>query len=233
MMEIQRFYEHPVVHWDLLTWRFFTYMEFEPLLKRFRHPHVDKLFNLLKRAGLDNVDAPARKMFETITQNCSPWQTYARAPRRSKFILCEDRYINHSVFVDTLRISSKMIFLVVDWATRYQAARWLLNVTAETVWRAVCFCEIKVHLGRLDVVTHDTGKHFVPKLFQRNAEILQINTTCVSFQAPSSLTFVERYHTPTWYAYKILTLKAPDLDAEAVIHVAVNPSMVPLKPTVS
>lgn len=57
MTKILCFHGHPFVHYDALTWSFFTYMELKRLRKRFGHPHAEKLFNLLKRAKLDSVDA--------------------------------------------------------------------------------------------------------------------------------------------------------------------------------
>lgn len=69
---VKRFYGHPFVHWDPLQQSFFTYTELKRLHKRFSHPHVDKLYNLLKCADMDNVGSDRRATLEEITQKCKP-----------------------------------------------------------------------------------------------------------------------------------------------------------------
>lgn len=221
-MEVTRFYGHPFLRWDPTLCCFFTYKELKRLHKRFGHPHADKLYNLLKRADLSNVDNSTRATLEEITRKCKPCQTYAQAPRRFKFVLRDDKDFNHTVFVDIFYIDKKPILHVVDEATRYQAARWLPNVTADAVWRAMRLCWIDVYLGPPDIVTHDAGKQFIAKVFQTNAALLHITTKCVPIESPNSMSYVERYHTPIRHAYKIVIAEATELDAEAALQVAVK-----------
>lgn len=133
--QVKRFYGHPLICWDALQQSFFTYTELKRLQKRFGHPHVDKLFNLLKRSELENVDADTRARLEHITRRCKPCHTYAQAPCRFKFALREYKEFNHTVFVDIFYINSKPVLHVVVESIRYQAARWLSNAMAESVWR--------------------------------------------------------------------------------------------------
>ena len=75
----------------------------------------------------------------------------------------------------------------MDESTRYQAARWLPNVTAESVWRAMRLCWIDVYLSPPDIIMHDEGKQFVSKVFQTNAELLHIDTKRVPVEALNSM----------------------------------------------
>lgn len=68
------------------------------------------------------------------------------------------------------------ILHVVDESTRYQAARLLPRITAESVWRAMRFFWIDVYLGPPDIVTHDAGKQLVASVFQKNIALLHIDT---------------------------------------------------------
>lgn len=220
--EVMRFFAHPFVRWNPLQHCFFTYTELKRLHKRFGHPHSDKLYNLLKRADVSNVDSTTRAHLEEIARRCRPCQTYAQAPRRFKFALRDDKEFNHTVFVDIFYVNKKPVLHVVDEATRYQAARWLSNVTAESVWRAMRLCWIDVYLGPPDIVMHDAGKQFVARVFQTNAELLHIETRDVPIETPNSMSYVERYHNPIRHAFKIVTAEAPDLDPEAALQTAVK-----------
>ena len=99
-----RFFGHPFIRWDPLQQCFFTYTELKRLHKRFGHPHTDKLYNLLQRAGVSNVDSETRATLEGIALKCKPCQTYAQAPRRFKFSLRDDKEFNHTVYVDIFYI---------------------------------------------------------------------------------------------------------------------------------
>lgn len=118
------------------------------------------------------------------------------APRRFKFSLHNDKEFNQTVFVDIFYIEKKPILRVIDKSTRYLAARWLLNVTADTVWLALRMCWIDVYLGSPDVVTHDAGKQFMSRVFQANAELIHIEAKGVPVESANSMSLVERHHGP-------------------------------------
>lgn len=71
-------------------------------------------------------------------------------------------------------------------------------------------------------MTHDAGKQFVAKVFQTSNERLHIETKCVPIESPNFMSYVERYHQPICHAYNIVKSKAPDLDAEAALQIAVK-----------
>lgn len=146
---VTRYYEHPFYRWNPVISCLFTETELRRLHRRFGHPKAEKLFNLLKRSELSNVTSATRKLLEKVTRRCKPFQENFPAPRRFKFTLREDKKFNHSVFVDIFYIEKKPILHVVDESTRYQAARWLKNVSADTVWRALRMCWIDVYVAPL------------------------------------------------------------------------------------
>lgn len=142
--------------------------------------------------------------------------------RRFKFSLREDKFFNQIVFVDIFYIIKKPVLHVVEEATRYQAAWWLPNVTAESVWRSLRLCWIDIYIGTPDIITHDAGKQFITQVFQKNAELLHIETKCVPIESPNSMSVLEGYHTPIRHACNIVTSEAPDLDEEAALQIAVK-----------
>lgn len=121
--------------------------ELQRLHDRFGDPHEEKFYNLLKRSELENVDGDTRKLLEDVLHKCKPCQTSAQVPRRFKFSLKDDKEFNQTVFVDILYIDKKPILHVVDESARYQAAQWIPNVSAISVWCAMRLCWIDVYVA--------------------------------------------------------------------------------------
>lgn len=219
---VQRRYGHPFYKWCNITSCMYTKNELNRLHRRFGHPSADKLYNLLKRANLNDLPEGTRATLEKISKYCRLCQFHAQRPRRFKFTLRTEKDFNQSVFVDLATIDKKICLHVVCEGTRYQAARWLPRTTASDVWRAFRLCWIDVYLGPPDIVVHDAGTNLIAKSFQTNNALMYINTKAVPIESANSMTYVERYHVPLRRAYKIMKDEAPGLDDEALLQCAVK-----------
>lgn len=122
----------------------FTMPELKRLHRRFGYPNADKLFHLLKRAEPDKVEDKTRSRLEEIVQHCKLCQFHAQKPRRFKFTLQDEKNFNQVSFLDIVSIDQKNAIHVADEATRYQAARWLPTMGADSVWLALLMCWIDV-----------------------------------------------------------------------------------------
>ena len=109
---------------------YLTDIELRQLHRRFEHPSAMKLYLLLERSGHE-VDKPA---LDKLTKFCSFCQKHGKSPGRFKFTLRDDVNFNYSIIVDIMYIDNSPILHVVDKATRFQAARWLSNVSAKHTW---------------------------------------------------------------------------------------------------
>jgi hypothetical protein len=172
--------------------------ELKRLHRRFGHPSAQRLDRLLARAGYKDH----RDQLTQLTKFCEFCQRHSRSPSRFRFqIQDEDIAFNHAIVVDVMYIDGKPVLHVVDQATRFQAARWLPDISAKTTWRAICLCWIDVYEGPPDLVIHDAGKNFTASEFQQNAKAQGIRTKCVPVEAPQSIGLIKRYHEPLHRAY--------------------------------
>lgn len=114
-----------------LAWSHLTTSEMRRLHRRFGHPSVDRLMKVLQRAGIDDIDGNAIKH---ITRYCHQCQMHSKSPGRFKFSLQDDYHFNYEVIVDVMYIDSKPVLHVVDSATAFQAARFLKDMSAKTIW---------------------------------------------------------------------------------------------------
>ena len=117
-------------------------------------------------------------------------------------------------------ISGQPLLHIVDEGTRFQAGRWLKNISAKHTWDVLRMCWIDTYLGPPDIVTHDAGKNFVSKEFKQYARTMGIDTKGVPVEAHNSIGMVERYHGPIRRAYQIITVEIPDIDKDMALQMA-------------
>ena len=181
---------------------YLTDTELRQLHRRFGHLSSMRLRLLLERAGYgDDLD---KTVLDRLTKYCSFCQKHGKSPGRFKFTLREDINFNYSIIVDIMYIDNSPILHVVDEATRFQAARWLSNISAKHTWDTLRLCWIDVYLGPPDYILHDAGKNFVSKEFRQLATSMAITTKSVPVEAYWSIGIVERYHAVLRRAYKII-----------------------------
>jgi hypothetical protein len=225
-LPVVRQYGHPFLLWDtslqsFLTETyecFLTTTELHRLHRRFGHPSVPRLQRVLERAGQE-VDKEA---LEYLTRYCDHCQRYGRSPGRFQFNLREDVNFNCSIIVDVFYIQSQPVLHVVDEATRYQAGRWLTNISARTTWDTLRMCWIDTYLGPPDQLTTDAGKNFASREFRQLARDMGTKVKIVPVEAHNSVGIVERYHPLIRRAYQIITAELPEIGKEMALQMAVK-----------
>jgi transposase InsO family protein len=199
--------------------------ELRQLHRRFGHPSVRRFIDLLHHSSHDTN----RQAIERLTRRCTTCQKNGASPRRFKFTLRDpDMQFNHTIVVDIFYLTANghqnPVLHVVDEATRFQAARWLKDVSSQTVWNNLRYCWIDTYLGPPDVINHDQGKQFVSEEFRQLAASMAITTVPVPIEAHNSIGLVERYHGPLRRAYDVITedLKGTSVTKEIVLQMAVK-----------
>ena len=82
--------------------------------------------------------------------------------------------------------AAALLLHVVDEGTRFQAGRWLQNISAKHTWDVLRMCWIDTYLGPPDLVTHDAGKNFMAKEFKQYASTMGISMKGVAVEAVGS-----------------------------------------------
>jgi len=107
-------------------------------------------------------------------------------------------------------IDGSPILHIIDEATRFQAARWLQNISAKHTWDVLRACWIDTYIGPPDHITHDAGKNFVSKEFTGYANSMAISTKSVPVEAHWSVGLVERAHPTLRRAYQVISEELQD-----------------------
>jgi hypothetical protein len=196
-----------------------TETELRQLHRRFGHPSVQRLVRILQRAGHEEVEQQA---IEKLTKFCHYCQMNSKSPGRFKFTLKDEYEFNYSVIVDIMYLTGKPVLHVIDEATAFQAARFLLTISAKETWEQLRYCWIDVYQGPPDVVITDAGKNFASEEFRQSARALDVKVKEVPVEAHNSIGKVERYHAPLRRAFQILSQELPDLQKELLLQMAVK-----------
>jgi len=204
-----------------IAWCHLTEPELRRLHRRFGHPSVRKLHNMLVRAG--HVDANVRTI-ERIVKFCQYCQLHEKSPGRFKFSLKDDIDFNYRVFIDVFYLDGQPVLQAVDEATSFTAARFLEDMSAKTTWNTLRTCWIDTYLGPPDYLVHDAGTNFASIEFRSNARTIGSEIKEVPVEAHHSIGKVERYHTPLKRAYEIMKkeLRNEEVDKQAILQMAVK-----------
>ena len=158
---------------------FLTNTKLRQLHCRFKHPSAGKLHKVLERASHETN----KKIIDNLMKYCKHCQKHGKSPSNFKFALKEDGNFNYSIFVDIMYINGDPILHVVNEATKFQAARWLNNMSAKHTWDTLQLCWTDVYIGSSDFITHDAGTNFVSKEFCHYATSKALTTRSVQVEA--------------------------------------------------
>jgi hypothetical protein len=224
---VVRRFGHPFLLWDTslqeyltdsfdLTSCYLTNTELQRLHRRFGHPSVERLQRVLERAGHE-VD---KRVLNYLSKYCIHCQRHGQSPGRFKFNLRDDVHFNHTIIVDIFYIQGKPVLHVVDEGTRYQAGRWLQNISAKHTWDTIRACWIDTYLGPPEQITTDAGTNFTSKEFSQLASTMGTRIKVVPVEAHNSIGIVERYHNLIRRAYTIISVEIRDLDKDMALQMA-------------
>jgi hypothetical protein len=229
---VVRRFGHPFMLWDQALYTYIcesfehnpcylTTTELRQLHRRFGHPSADRLYKVLEHSGHDNID---KKALHQLNKFCAHCQKHGKSPGRFKFTLRdnEDVDFNHSIYVDIMYIDGQPVLHIIDEATRFQAARWLKDISAKHTWDILRLCWIDTYIGPPELITHDAGKNFISREFRQYAQSMAISTKSVPVEAHWSIGLVERAHPILRRAYQIITEECPGIAKDTALQMAVK-----------
>lgn len=204
---------------DTKSINYLTENELRRLHRRFGHPSVARLYNLLKQSGNDDVEIGA---LEQLTKVCHQCQMNAQSPRRFKFKLRDELNFNWEIVVDIFYLSSKPVLHIIDEATSFQAGQFLQDLQAKTVWAALRKSWIDTYQGPPDGIRTDAGTSFKSAEFRENATAYGIQLKAVPVEAHHSIGKVERAHQQLKRAFRIIKEESPESTDDECLQTALK-----------
>ena len=201
---------------------FYTTGQLEKMHRQFAHPSANKLFNLLKRAGTQAVDAKTFKQISEIVSRCEPCQRIHNAPVRFRVTIGHEHVrFNARAYIDIMYLDGKPVLHIVDEATRFSAARFLPRVSTDAVWDSIILCWSSVYTGLPHYIMVDEGSQF-RKIFAELAALHDVTLEKSGVQSHHSLGIGERYHKPLRDTYRKLKLDHPSMQRQVLLALSVK-----------
>ena len=201
---------------------FYTTAQLQKMHRQFAHPSASKLFNLLKRAGTQAVDAKTFKQLTDIVSRCEPCQRIHNAPVRFRVSMGHENVrFNARAYIDIMYLDGKPVLHIVDEATRFSAAKFLTKVSTDSVWEAMIMCWSSVYTGLPHNIMVDEGSQY-RKIFAELSALHDVNLEKSGVQSHHSLGVGERYHKPLRDTYRKLKLDYPSMQRQVLLALAVK-----------
>ena len=103
---------------------------------------------------------------------------------------------------------------LIDEATRFQADRWLKNITVKNVENQLKTCWIDIYFESSDLISADANKQFVAQEFRHYADNMRIMMKNVPVETHHFIDQIERYHDLFRKIYLIIASKIPGIDPD-------------------
>ncbi len=225
-----RRYDHAFLLWNISSQSlitksldqnscFFIEIELRRLHRRFDHSSIRRLQAILDRSDHE-INSQTIKYLIKFCHHC---QIHEKFSNRFSFTLKDDLEFNFNVIVNIfyLKIKTKVnksILHVVNETTRFQADRWLKDITARHVWNQLRICWIDIYLESFDLIISDASKQFTVRKFKQYAFNMSIRVNTVSIETHHSIDMIERYHDSLRWVYAIIIAKISDIDSNSTLQ---------------
>jgi len=91
-------------------------------------------------------------------------------------------------------INGSLVLHIINKATRYQAARWLQNISVKYTWDILQTYWINTYLRPPEYITYNANRNFISKEFQQYAIAMAILIKAVLVKAYWSVGLIKRAH---------------------------------------
>ncbi len=116
--------------------------------------------------------------------------------------------------------NNKSVLYIMNETTRFQAERWLKDISTKHVWDQLRTCWIDTYLRSFDVITSDADKQFVTKEFKQYVANMSIDIKTILVETHHLIEMIERYHESLRRIYKIIVTEISDIDSDSVLQMS-------------
>ncbi len=227
-----RRYEHAFLLWKMLIQ--FLILEFieknscllieielRRLHRRFEHFSARRLYEILER--FDHDDDVESRAIKHLIKFCHHCQMHEKSFDRFIFsIKNEDIQFNYSIMINILymkhKSDNKSVLHIMNETIRFQANRWLKDISTRHVWNQLRTCWIDIYLRSSDVIIADADKQFVVREFKQYADNMRITMKTTLVETHHSIEMMKRYHDSLRRVYAIITFEISNIDLEIILQ---------------
>lgn len=110
---------------------------------------------------------------------------------------------------------------IVDDATKFSAARFLPDVSTDTVWKIIVECWASIYTGLPNGILTDQGSQFGERFIDL-ARVSKVEVNRTRVEAHASLGLGERYHRPLRSTFRKMKASRPDVNKDLALALSVK-----------
>lgn len=207
---------------NLSTAMYFTRTQLSRLHRQIFHPSAQKLFNLLKRSRPEEATAETMEVLKDLPRRCDPCQRIQHAPVRFRVTIgAEDVRFNERIFFDIMVLDGDPVLHIVDDGTKFSAARFLPDVSTDTIWKTIVECWSSIYTDLPNRILTDQGSQFGEKFIDLD-RLANVEFNRTGIEAHASLGLGERYHEPLRTTFRKIKISRPDVDKDLALACSVK-----------
>lgn len=150
-------------------------------------------------------------------------QRLSSAPSRFRASLPEvDTVFNRVLCCDLMKIDKSMLLHCVDKDTKFNAAEFLQNESAEDVWESYQRIWALRYIGHPDVLHADAGSQFGSRIFRTQCKLASIYLKLSGVESRNSIGVGERYHKFLRQISKKVKSEIPTMDKKDILNSAIK-----------
>ena len=193
---------HVHIEMDCSSSVMFTRSQLGKLHKQFFYLSAEKIFNMLKKARSEEATTETLEILQDLSKRCDPFQRIHTAPTRFRVSFgAKNVCFNGRILLDVVTIDGKPVLHVVDEGTHFSAARFVPDVSTNTIWSTILDCWAMIYTGLPNRILVDQGTYF-GDTFKTLGALANISVDSTGVEAHSSLSLGERYHQPLWQIFR-------------------------------
>ena len=200
----------------------YTVKEITKLHKQFGHPSSKRLIELLKSAGMNNVDC--FKIVERVSDDCDICTKYKRTPSRPVVSLPLAKEFNETIAIDLKEWENgKVYFLhVIDVATRFSRSAVIYSKEKRVIIDKIIEIWMGTGLGAPEKILCDNGGEWANMEFMDMCENLNIRIMHTAAESPFSNGICERNHTVIDESVRKIKADQPECSLQVALAWAVH-----------
>lgn len=188
------------------------------------------MFNLFKRARLEQATTETSQILKEISKRCDPCQGIQRGPDRFRATIgAENVRFNERIVLYIMALHEDPVLHTVDDETHFSAAHFFPDVSTATVRRTILQCWAIIYTGLPNRILPDRESQF-GDLFIHMARVANVQGECTGIEAHSSLGLGELYHESLRASYRKTVANHPNTERGLALSLAVEAMNDTLRP---
>jgi hypothetical protein len=115
-------------------------------------------------------------------------------------------------------VDNKSVLHIMNETIRFQADKWLKNISTRHVWNQLRACWIDTYLRSSDVIIANVDKQFIAREFKQYADNMRITMKTIFVETHHSIEMIKRYHDSFRRMYALITIEISNIDLEIILQ---------------